>query len=145
MRSLTRNVILQHRSAMMHTCRVSSPRHSASRVFFCLETASLYSSPTRLHSPTPPTHFPLCHRFLRHPTPLASTREGAALPDDPRLASCSTRPLVCITAGARHRSVLSSRHGRPESPHLTIHLSCQAGHEVDIPPGGCAMLTLSTA
>jgi hypothetical protein len=82
----------------MHTSRVSSPRHSASRLFFCLEPASLYSSPTRLHSPTPPTHFPSCHRFLRHSTPLASTREGAGLPDDPRLASCLTRPLVCITA-----------------------------------------------
>jgi hypothetical protein len=85
--------------AVMHTSRVSSPRHSAARVFFCLETASLYSSPTRLHSATPPTHFPLCHRFLRHSTPLACTREGAGLPDDPRLASCSTRPLVCITDG----------------------------------------------
>jgi hypothetical protein len=84
-------------TTVMHTSRVSSSRYSASRVFFCLETASLYSSPTRLHSPTPLAHFPLCHLFLRHSTPLASTREGAALPDDPRLGSCSTRPLVCIT------------------------------------------------
>jgi hypothetical protein len=30
-------------------------------------------------------------------TPLATTRECATLPDDPRLASCSTRRLVCIT------------------------------------------------
>jgi hypothetical protein len=89
----------RRRRSVMHTSRVSSPRHSASRVFFCLETAELYSSPTRLHSATPPAHFPLCHRFLCHSTPLASTREGAALPDDPRLASCSTRSLVCITAG----------------------------------------------
>jgi hypothetical protein len=42
----------------------------------------------------------------RRSTPLAATREGAALPDDPRLASCSTRPLVCITdpgLGGRRR------------------------------------------
>jgi hypothetical protein len=85
---------------VMNTSRVSSPRYSASRVFFCIETASLYSSPTRLHSPTPPTHFPLCHRFLRHSMTLASTREGAALPttlDSPRARlahSCAslTRP-----------------------------------------------------
>jgi hypothetical protein len=83
---------------VMHTSRVSSPRHSTSRVFFCLETASLHSSRTRLHSPTPLTHFALCHRSLRHSTPLAATREWATLLDDPRLASYLTRPLVCITA-----------------------------------------------
>jgi hypothetical protein len=92
--------------AVMHTSRVSS------RVFFCLETASLYLSPTRLHSPTPPTHFPLCHRFLRHSTPLASTLEGAALPDDPRLASCSTRALVCITV-----RVLALQYGEQQVVH----------------------------
>jgi molybdenum cofactor biosynthesis enzyme MoaA len=81
----------------MHTSRVSSPRHSASRVFFRLETASLHSSRTRLHSPTPPTYFPLGHRSLRHSTPLAATREWATLLDDTRLAPCSSRPLVCIT------------------------------------------------
>jgi hypothetical protein len=32
------------------------------------------------------------------PTPLATTREFATLPDEPRLASSSTRRLVCITA-----------------------------------------------
>jgi hypothetical protein len=54
--------------------------------------------PYSINSPSPATHFPLCHGFLRPSTPLASPREAAALPDDPRLASCSTRRLVCITA-----------------------------------------------
>jgi hypothetical protein len=53
--------------------------------------------PYSINSPSPATHFPLCHGFLRPSTPLASPREAAALPDDPRLASCSTRRLVCIT------------------------------------------------
>jgi hypothetical protein len=53
--------------------------------------------PYSINSPSPATHFPLCHGFLRPSTPLASPREAAALPEDPRLASCSTRRLVCIT------------------------------------------------
>jgi hypothetical protein len=53
--------------------------------------------PYSINSPSPATHFPLCHGFLRPSTTLASPREAAALPDDPRLASCSTRRLVCIT------------------------------------------------
>jgi hypothetical protein len=53
--------------------------------------------PYSINSPSPATHFPLGHGFLRPSTPLASPREAAALPDDPRLASCSTRRLVCIT------------------------------------------------
>jgi hypothetical protein len=83
-----------------------SDAHASSILAEVLGLASIFLPRNRLallepysiNSPSPATHFPLCHGFLRPSTPLASPREAAALPDDPRLASCSTRRLVCITA-----------------------------------------------
>jgi hypothetical protein len=82
-----------------------SDAHESSILAEVLGLASIFLPRTRLallepysiNSPSSATHFPLCHGFLRPSTPLASPREAAALPDDPRLASCSTRRLVCIT------------------------------------------------
>jgi hypothetical protein len=83
----------------------SSDAHASSILAEVLGLASIFLPRNRLallgpysiNSPSAATHFPLCHGFLRPSTPLASPREAAALPDDPRLASCSTRRLVCIT------------------------------------------------
>jgi hypothetical protein len=84
----------------------SSDAHESSILAEVLGLASIFLPRNRLallepysmNSPSPATHFALSHGFLRPSTPLASPREAAALPDDPRLASCSTRRLVCITA-----------------------------------------------
>jgi hypothetical protein len=83
----------------------ASDAHESSSLAEVLALASIFLPRNRLallepysiNSPSPATHFLLCHGFLRPSTPLASPREAAALPDDPRLASCSTRRLVCIT------------------------------------------------
>jgi hypothetical protein len=84
---------------------VASDAHESSILAEVLGLASIFLPRNRLallepysiNSPSPATQFPLCHSFLRPSTPLASPREAAALPDDPRLASSSTRRLVCIT------------------------------------------------
>jgi hypothetical protein len=78
--------------AVMHTSRVSSTRYSASRVFFCLEIASLYSSSTRVYSSVPGTHFAFWPCVRHHSWLLRATREFATLPDSPaRLAaSCAS-------------------------------------------------------
>jgi hypothetical protein len=86
--------------------RIISDAHESSILAEVLGLESIFLPRNRLallepysiNSPSAATHFPLCHDFLRPSTPLASPREAAALPDDPRLASCSTRRLVCITA-----------------------------------------------
>jgi hypothetical protein len=89
-------VDVRKQDAVMHTSRVSSARYSASRVFFCLETASLYSSPTRFtrvltqlifHCATvfyaPRRHSRLLARRPHSPTTLDSPRARLA-------ASCAS-------------------------------------------------------
>jgi hypothetical protein len=95
-----RNTVCAHQrpmvSAVMHTSRVSSPRYSASRVFFCLETASLYSSPTRLTRLLPQLIFHCATVFYatrRHSPLLASGPHSPMTLDSPRArlaASCAS-------------------------------------------------------
>jgi hypothetical protein len=81
---------------VMHTSRVSSPRYSASRVFFCLETASLYSSPTRLTRLLPQLIFHCATVFYaprRHSRLLARRPHSPTTLDSPRArlaASCAS-------------------------------------------------------
>jgi hypothetical protein len=80
--------------AVMHTSRVSSPRYSASRVFFCLETASLYSSPTRLTRLLPQLIFHCATVFYaprRHSRLLARRPHSPTTLDSPRVHHCSRR------------------------------------------------------
>jgi hypothetical protein len=80
----------------MHTSRVSSPRYSASRVVFCLETASLYSSPTRLTRLLPQLIFHCATVFYaprRHSRLLARRPHSPTTLDSPRArlaASCAS-------------------------------------------------------
>jgi hypothetical protein len=105
-------------SAVMHTSRVSSPRYSASRVFFCLETASLYLSPTRLtrllpqlifHCATvfyaPRRHSRLLARRPHSPTTLDSARARLA-------ASCAS--LVQRWNSVIASATISSDHRKSE-------------------------------
>jgi hypothetical protein len=99
----------------MHTSRVSSPRYSASRVFFCLETASLYSSPTRLtrllaqlifHCATvfyaPRCHSRLLARRPHSPTTLDSPRARLA-------ASCASLAASFDSAKIPRRQPTATR------------------------------------
>jgi hypothetical protein len=82
--------------SVMHTSRVSSSRHSASRGFFCLETASLYSSPTRLTRLLPQLIFHCATVFYaprRHARLLARPPHSPTTLDSPRArlaASCAS-------------------------------------------------------
>jgi hypothetical protein len=81
---------------VMHTSRVSSPRYSASRVFFCPETASLYSSPTRLTRLLPQLIFHCATVFYaprRHSRLPARQPHSPTTLDSPRArlaASCAS-------------------------------------------------------
>jgi hypothetical protein len=86
---------------VMHTSRVSSPRYSASRVSFCLETASLYSSPTRLTRLLPQLIFHCATVFYaprRHSRLLARQPHSPTTLDSPRArlaASCASLSTLC--------------------------------------------------
>jgi hypothetical protein len=81
---------------VMHTSPVYSPRYSASRVFFCLETASPYSSPTRLTRLLPQLIFHCATVFYaprRHSRLLARRPQSPTTLDSPRArhaASCAS-------------------------------------------------------
>jgi hypothetical protein len=116
------------------TALPASDAHESSILAEVLGLASIFLPRNRLallepysiNWRSPATHFPLCHGFLRPSTPLASRRGAAALPDDPRLPSCSTRRLVCITAPGFH-------HCRPEDAR-------EEGKEYDSSPNPTADL-----
>jgi hypothetical protein len=84
----------------MHTSRVSSPRFSASRVFVYLETASLYSSPTRLTRLLPQLIFHCATVFYaprRHSRLLARRPHPPTTLDSPRArlaASCISLAII---------------------------------------------------
>jgi hypothetical protein len=78
--------------------------------------------PYSINSPSPATHFPLCHGCLRPSTPLASPREAAALPDDPRLASCASLNLLyggqAATISGREASTVEKHRRYAVGTHL---------------------------
>jgi hypothetical protein len=111
-----RNVLVNihprdHRASDAHESSILAEVLGLASIFLRRNRLALLE-PYSINSPSPATHFPLCHSFLRPSTPLATPREAAALPDDPRLASCSTRRLVCITAPSYYPPNLSATLAR---------------------------------
>jgi hypothetical protein len=110
----------------MHTSRVSSPRYSASRVFFCLETASHYSSPTRLTRLLPQLIFHCATVFYaprRHSRLLARRPHSPTTLDSPRArlaASCASlaRVLSAIGTTAGRVPVVVEHTRQPIQPAL---------------------------
>jgi hypothetical protein len=104
--------------SVMHTSRVSSPRYSASRVFFCLETASLYSSPTRLTRLLPQLIFHCATVFYaprRHSRLLARRTHSPTTLDSPRArlaASCASLGKVVGWPVAGERKMLKRKRRR---------------------------------
>jgi hypothetical protein len=81
---------------------IGSDAHESSILPEVLGLASIFLPRNRLALLEP---YSITLAYCRHSfsvlalslTPLAATREWCTLLDDPRLTSCSTRPLVCIT------------------------------------------------
>jgi hypothetical protein len=92
---------------VMHTSRVSSPGYSASRGFVCLETASLYSSPTRSTRLLPQLIFHCATVFY---APRRQSRVLARRPHSPTTLDSPRARLAASCAS------LDRPTGRPADP-----------------------------
>jgi hypothetical protein len=108
---------------VMHTSRVYSTRYSTSRVFFCLEIASVYSCRTREYAPTPRLIFQFGTVFEapRHASwLLASLPPSPMSLDSPRArlaASCASLVGgIKKSAKSAESSDCSSTCGRKGGP-----------------------------